>query len=158
MRSNALSRFRPRSRLRTRVSRPSAGWNCRIGVNLGDVMVDGEQIYGDGLNVAARLESLADPGGICISDTVHARIRNKLALNYEACGAGVHRRRDCIRPASLVAPAGPLRVHSFCADSRKAANLAQKQDTYSRTALLLEPVPALMYHPAGQIYETLSVG
>src|SRR5713226_2859702 len=59
----------------------------RIGVNLGDVMVDGEQIYGDGVNVAARLESLADPGGICISDTVHAQIKNKLALGYEDLGA-----------------------------------------------------------------------
>src|ERR1700680_2099208 len=58
----------------------------RIGVNLGDVMVDGEQIYGDGVNVAARLESLADPGGICISRTVHEQIRNKLALNYEDLG------------------------------------------------------------------------
>ena len=61
----------------------------RVGVNLGDVMVDGEQIYGDGVNVAARLESLADPGGICISDTVHAQIRNKLPLSCEdfRCGA-----------------------------------------------------------------------
>jgi adenylate cyclase len=59
----------------------------RIGVNLGDVMVDGEQIYGDGVNVAARLESLADPGGICISDTVHAQIKNKLGLAYEDLGA-----------------------------------------------------------------------
>ena len=43
----------------------------RIGVNLGDVIVDTEQIYGDGVNVAARLQSLAEPGGICISNTVH---------------------------------------------------------------------------------------
>src|SRR6201987_2153772 len=42
----------------------------RIGINLGDVMVDGSQIYGDGVNVAARLESLAEPGGICVSGTV----------------------------------------------------------------------------------------
>jgi adenylate cyclase len=58
----------------------------RIGVNLGDVMVEGEQIYGDGVNVAARLESLADPGGICISSTVHEQVRDKLALCYEDRG------------------------------------------------------------------------
>ncbi len=58
----------------------------RIGVNLGDVMVEGEQIYGDGVNVAARLESLADPGGICISGTVHEQVRDKLTLAYEDRG------------------------------------------------------------------------
>src|SRR5215469_2719596 len=58
----------------------------RIGVNSGDVMVEGEQIYGDGVNVAARLESLADPGGICISRTVYENIRNKLPLSYEDLG------------------------------------------------------------------------
>src|ERR1700688_3591061 len=58
----------------------------RIGVNLGDVMVEGAQIYGDGVNVAARLESLAIPGGICISRTVHENIRNKLALPFEDLG------------------------------------------------------------------------
>ena len=58
----------------------------RIGVNLGDVMVEGEQIYGDGVNVAARLESLAEPGGICISGKVHEEIQNKLALSCEDLG------------------------------------------------------------------------
>jgi adenylate cyclase len=58
----------------------------RIGVNLGDVMVEGDQIYGDGVNVAARLEGLAEPGGICISGTVHDQIRDKLALGYEDRG------------------------------------------------------------------------
>jgi adenylate cyclase len=58
----------------------------RIGVNLGDVMVEGEQIYGDGVNVAARLESLAEPGGICISGTAHDQVRDKLALAYEDAG------------------------------------------------------------------------
>src|SRR5713226_7261034 len=65
---------------------PERRMEFRIGVNLGDVIVDGEQIYGDGVNVAARLESLADPGGICISDTVHAQTRNKLPLSYEDLG------------------------------------------------------------------------
>ncbi|MBT8364455.1 MAG: adenylate/guanylate cyclase domain-containing protein [Deltaproteobacteria bacterium] len=52
--------------------------NFRIGVNLGDVIEEGERIYGDGVNIAARLESLADEGGICISGTVYDQIKNKL--------------------------------------------------------------------------------
>jgi adenylate cyclase len=59
----------------------------RIGINLGDVIVDGEQVYGDGVNAAARLESLAEPGGICISGNVHEEIRVKLTLGYEDLGA-----------------------------------------------------------------------
>jgi hypothetical protein len=58
----------------------------RIGINLGDVMVKGEQIYGDGVNVAARLESLAVPGGICISRTVYDSIKNKLVLDFDDLG------------------------------------------------------------------------
>src|SRR5713226_4228106 len=66
---------------------PSRKMEFRIGINLGDVIVQGERIYGDGVNIAARLESLADPGGICISGTVHEHIKNKLTLNYEDLGA-----------------------------------------------------------------------
>src|SRR3984893_3795941 len=65
---------------------PERRMEFRIGVNLGDVMVEGKQIYGDGVNVAARLESLAEPGGICISDTAYAQVRDKLALGYEYAG------------------------------------------------------------------------
>jgi len=58
----------------------------RIGVNLGDVIEDGEQILGDGVNIAARLESLSDAGGICISGTAFDHVRNKLDLGYEYLG------------------------------------------------------------------------
>jgi adenylate cyclase len=58
----------------------------RIGVNLGDVIEDGEQILGDGVNIAARLESLSDPGGICISGTAFDHVRNKIDLGYEYLG------------------------------------------------------------------------
>jgi adenylate cyclase len=68
---------------------PERRMEFRIGVNSGDVIVDGEQIYGDGVNVAARLESLADPGGICISGTAHDQLGNKLALGYEDLGEQV---------------------------------------------------------------------
>src|SRR6185437_7744895 len=65
---------------------PERRMKFRIGVNLGDVMVEGEQIYGDGVNVAARLESLANPGGICISGTAHDQVRYKLSLACEDIG------------------------------------------------------------------------
>ena len=58
----------------------------RIGVHLGDVMVEGERIYGDGVNVAARLEGLAEPGGVCLSDMVHGQIRNKLGIELVDLG------------------------------------------------------------------------
>src|SRR6266705_3566679 len=59
----------------------------RIGINLGDVVVEEERLYGDGVNIAARLESLAEPGGICISGTVYDQMKNKLALAYDSLGA-----------------------------------------------------------------------
>jgi adenylate cyclase len=58
----------------------------RIGINLGEVIVDRDDIYGNGVNVAARLESLADAGGVCISDAVRTAIGNKLPLEYEYMG------------------------------------------------------------------------
>jgi TolB-like protein/class 3 adenylate cyclase/cytochrome c-type biogenesis protein CcmH/NrfG len=58
----------------------------RIGVNLGDVIEDGEQILGDGVNIAARVQGLADGGGICISGTAYDHVENKLSLGYQYLG------------------------------------------------------------------------
>jgi adenylate cyclase len=58
----------------------------RIGVHLGEVLVEGERIYGDGVNVASRLEGLAEPGGIRVSGEVYGQVRNKLDLRYEDLG------------------------------------------------------------------------
>ena len=58
----------------------------RIGINLGDVIEDGERIYGDGVNIAARIESLAEAGGICISGTSYDQVKNKLNLGYKNLG------------------------------------------------------------------------
>jgi adenylate cyclase len=64
--------------------------NCRmpfrIGINLGDVVEENDRIYGDGVNIAARIEGLADPGGICISRTAYDHVKNKLELGYEYLG------------------------------------------------------------------------
>ena len=58
----------------------------RIGINLGEVIVEGDDRYGDGVNIAARLEQLADPGGICVSAKVAREVEKKLAFGFEAMG------------------------------------------------------------------------
>src|ERR1700746_3076263 len=58
----------------------------RIGINLGDIIVESDDIFGDGVNVAARLEALSDPGGFCISRNVRDQIRDKLAYPFEDLG------------------------------------------------------------------------
>src|SRR6266849_6241872 len=58
----------------------------RIGINLGEVVVEGEEIYGEGVNIAVRLEGLAAAGGICLSEVVYQQLKNKLALRYEERG------------------------------------------------------------------------
>jgi adenylate cyclase len=58
----------------------------RIGINLGDVIVEAHDIFGDGVNIAARLEALAQPGGICVSGMVHDHIRDKLAYRFDDIG------------------------------------------------------------------------
>lgn len=83
----------------------------RIGLNVGDIIIDGDDIYGDGVNVAARLEALADPGGIMVSRVVHDQVQDKLGFEFDDMGeqsvkniarpVGVHR----IQLTGQVAPA-----------------------------------------------------
>jgi len=78
----------------------------RIGINLGDVIQEGERIYGDGVNIAARVEGLADPGGICISGSAYEQIENKLALGYEYVGE--HTVKNIVKPIRVYrVPTGP---------------------------------------------------
>jgi adenylate cyclase len=71
----------------------------RIGINLGDVIEEGEVLYGDGVNIAARVESLADPGGICISGSAFEQIENKLALGYQYMGE--HAVKNIVKPVKI---------------------------------------------------------
>src|ERR1051326_309098 len=58
----------------------------RVGINLGDIIVEGDDIHGDGVNVAARLESIAEPGGICVSGIVHDQVRDRRDLVFDDIG------------------------------------------------------------------------
>ena len=58
----------------------------RIGINVGDIIIDGDDIYGDGVNIAARLETLCDPGGVCISRAANEQIRDKLSIAFADLG------------------------------------------------------------------------
>ena len=78
----------------------------RIGINLGDVIAEDGDIYGDGVNIAARLEALAEPGGICISGTVRDHIRDKIPYAFEDMGE-----------QSVKNIARPVRVYGMGADS-----------------------------------------
>ena len=71
----------------------------RVGVNLGDVIVEGSDLYGDGVNVAARLEAMAEPGGICLSDDAHRQVRDKLNITFE--DAGEHQLKNIARPMRI---------------------------------------------------------
>jgi adenylate cyclase len=68
----------------------------RIGINIGDIVIDGDDIYGDGVNVAARLEGLSESGGICVSASVHEQVRDKLDLSFE--DTGEHQLKNIARP------------------------------------------------------------
>src|SRR5215468_8662622 len=82
----------------------------RLGLNLGDVIPDGERIYGDGVNIAARLEGFAEAGGICISGTVYDQVATKLPLTYKFLG------RQTVKNI-----AGPVRVYRIQAASGPSA-------------------------------------
>jgi len=93
----------------------------RIGVNLGDVIEDGEQILGDGVNIAARVQSLADGGGICISGTAFDQVRNKLELGYECLG------EQTVKNIEL-----PIRTYKVLMEPEAAGKVIGEKEVKSR--------------------------
>jgi adenylate cyclase len=102
----------------------------RIGIHLGDVLVEGDDILGDGVNIAARLEGIAEPGGTCISDDAFRQVRGKVEAEFADMGE-----------QSLKNIARPLRVYHI------GPSPATEQPTTSPTALLLPDKPSIAVMP-----------
>src|SRR6201997_4086962 len=90
----------------------------RIGINLGDVIVEGDDLYRDGVNIAARIEALADAGGVFVSNTVYDHVRDRLPFVFDDLGeqqvknitrpVRVYRVRDALTPPAASTPGSPL--------------------------------------------------
>ncbi len=106
----------------------------RIGINLGDVMVEGSDLYGDGVNLAARLESLAEPGGICVSGDVYRQVRSKLQMQFQDLGEQ--------KVKNIVGPVHAYRVHADDAGPAKA-----ETPEIQRSALTLPNKPSIAVLP-----------
>ena len=119
--------------------------DLRIGVNLGDIIGEGSDIYGDGVNVAARLEGIAQPGGICLSDKVHEEIFDRLKVSFEDLGEQHLKNID-----------RPVRVWHWTANARvpavdklpetaspNGASPANNSDVLNRPLVLFLPFEAL---------------
>jgi adenylate cyclase len=101
----------------------------RIGINLGDVIEEGDSIYGDGVNIAARLEGLAEAGGICISESAYQQIENKLPLRYDYLGE--HEVKNIAKPVR----AYRARIEPEAAPSQVRGEKKPGKKLFSRTTL-----------------------
>ena len=108
----------------------------RIGINLGDVVEDGDTIYGDGVNIAARLESLAEAGGVCVSGTAYDQVENKLSLGYEYLGE---------QPVKNIAK--PVRVYRVLEEPKAVAQRVLEVASKERMVLPLPDKPFIAVLP-----------
>ena len=128
---------------------PERRLELRIGVNLGDVIVDGDDIFGDGVNIAARLEALAQPGTVCISQTVYDHVRNKLDLDYRPLGS--HRVKNIAEPVRAYVVGLPAAV------SRPRRGWQPLAAAAGSAGLVVAGLVAWLLH-AGEGWERLGLG
>ncbi len=114
----------------------------RVGINLGDVIIDGDDIYGDGVNIAARLEALAEPGGICISRVVRDQIRDKLPYSFGDMGKQIV--KNIARPVRAYAMSADA-VDSIPATAPPAEPEPQRRRLISRSSLIATSVSAAIF-------------
>ena len=130
----------------------------RIGINLGDVIVEGDDLYGDGVNIAARIEALADAGGVFVSNTVHDQVRDRLPFVFEDLGeqqvkniarpVRVYRVRDAgAADDRSPAPALPLPDKPSIAVLPFANMSGDPEQEYFADGMVEEIITALSRHP-----------
>jgi len=117
----------------------------RIGINLGDVIQEGKRIYGDGVNIAARLESIADPGGICLSKTAFDHVEGKLGLHYDYLGEKTF--KNIPRPVGVYRVLTEQGIQPFAQGAFKKARLL-----WHRKAVLAAAIGVLLLAVAGGIW------
>ena len=133
---NCATEIQQQTAARSAELAPDRRIELRIGINLGDVIVDGEDIYGEGVNIATRLESLAEPGGICLSGSVHDAIGNKLSLRCEFLGEQ--------QVKNLVKP---VRAYRVLGDQRDPSPPPQRTETRPTSAFRPASEPTLAVKP-----------
>src|SRR5215475_4662925 len=104
----------------------------RIGIYVGDIIVDENDIFGDGVNIAARLEGIAEPGGVCISDDAQRQIRGKVDTTFEDMG-----------PQNLKNIAEPMRAWRFRMNASGSAEVLREFPVESTQALPLPNKPSI---------------
>jgi adenylate cyclase len=115
---------------------PNRRIELRIGINLGDIIKDGRDIYGDGVNVAARLEALAEPGGICVSRVVRDQVRDKLAFSFEDMGE-----------QQVKNIARPVRVHRIRLFEEEGFTTVRPSDQATAVSLAVPDKPSVAVLP-----------
>jgi len=133
-------------------SRPTDGQMLfRIGINLGDVMVDGDDIYGDGVNIAARLQASAPAGGIVISSTVYDQVRNKVPVGFDFLG------QLEVKNVAEGVPSYAVRI----GEAATASNMSRPHEAYrQRTQPDVPPLPKeqMLFEPGSRrAYTALAV-
>jgi TolB-like protein/class 3 adenylate cyclase len=125
----------------------------RVGINLGDIIIDGEDIYGDGVNIAARLEGMAEPGAVYVSGTAYDHVRDKLAYTFEDCGE--QSMKNIARPVRVyrVRPEAPS---VFASTPRPALALPDKPSIAVLPFTNLSGDPEQDYFADGMVEEIIT--
>ena len=108
----------------------------RVGIHVGDIIVDDDDIFGDGVNIAARLEGIAEAGGVCISDDAHRQIRGKIDIAFEDMG-----------PQNLKNITEPMRAWRLGSDAKPSSSPSPKRSVETAQSLSLPDKPSIAVLP-----------